>query len=191
MNKLGKNPYFEFNKEKDMVKLKVQPSAVDAEEAILGSILLNNTLLPTVEAWIRHDDAFYSSANKKIWKCMKKLYRQSEPIDIILLSAQLKDDFDNQLNAYYLSGLPDLVAAPSGVEHWCRIVWQRYLQREAVKSAHKLYDTSLDDSMDVTEILHEHERTIEELKAITPAQKTETSDIIDYTVTALKSETNI
>ena len=191
MNKLDKNPYFEFNKEKDMVKLKVQPSAVDAEEAILGSILLNNTLLPTVEAWIRHDDAFYSSANKKIWKCMKKLYRQSEPIDIILLSAQLKDDFDNQLNAYYLSGLPDLVAAPSGVEHWCRIVWQRYLQREAVKSAHKLYDTSLDDSMDVTEILHEHERTIEELKAITPAQKTETSDIIDYTVTALKSETNI
>ena len=38
MNKLDKNPYFEFNKEKDMAKLKVQPSAVDAEEAILGSI---------------------------------------------------------------------------------------------------------------------------------------------------------
>ena len=174
-----------------MAKLKVQPSAVDAEEAILGCIILDNTKFPTVESWIRDDEAFYLEANKKIWKCMKKLFRQNEPIDIIVLSAKLKDEFDNNLNAYYLTGLPDLVATPSNVEHWCKIVWQRFLQREAVKSAHRLYDTSLDDTKDVGEILHEHERTIEELKSIAPAQKVETSDIIDETITALKSESNI
>ncbi len=191
MNQPVKHLYFDAVKEKYMAKLTVQPNAVDAEEAILGSILLDNTRFPTVEAWIRNDEAFYSSANKKIWKCMKKLYKANEPIDIIILSAKLKDEFDNQLNAYYLSGLPELVATPSNVEHWCKIVWHRYLQREAVKSAHKLYDTSLDDTGDISEILHEHERTIEELKSITPAQKVDTSDIIDETILALKSETNI
>ena len=56
-----------------MPKLKVQPNAVDAEEAILGSIILDNDVLSSVEAWIRDDEAFYASANKKVWKCMKKL----------------------------------------------------------------------------------------------------------------------
>ena len=54
-----------------MAKLKVQPSAVDAEEAILGCIILDNTKFPTGESWIRDDEAFYLEANKKIWKCMK------------------------------------------------------------------------------------------------------------------------
>lgn len=174
-----------------MPKLKVQPNAVDAEEAILGSIILDNDVLSSVEAWIRDDEAFYASANKKVWKCMKKLNRENRPIDIIILTAELKEYYDTTLNSYYITGLPDATPTSANVEHWCKIVWHRFIQREAVKSAHKLYDTSLEDNKDITEILHEHERIIEELKTISPALKTDTSQIIDETIDALKTESNI
>ena len=178
-------------KDEYMGNLKPQPSAIDAEEAILGSVILDNTLLSTVESWLRSDEAFYSSANQKIWKTMKRLHKNNEPIDIIVLSAQLKDDFNQSLNAYYLSSLPDVVSSSANIEKWCKIVWHRYLQREAVKSAHRLYDTSMNEDKDVSEILYEHEKTIEELKSITPSHKKETSDVIDETIAALKTESNI
>ena len=147
-----------------MPKLKVQPSAIDAEEAILGSIIKDNDIISTVESWIRDEEAFYSEANKKIRLCMKNLNRTNKPIDIIILSAELKEQFNQSLNAYYITGLPETVVTTANIEHWCKIVWHRFIQREAVKSAHKLYDTSLEDNKDITEILHEHERIIEELK---------------------------
>lgn len=174
-----------------MPKLKVQPNAVDAEEAILGSIILDNNVMATAESWIRDDEAFYSSANKRVWQCMKKLHRQNETIDIIVLTSELKDQFDQTLNSYYITGLQDATPTSANVESWCRIVWHRFIQREAVKSAHKLYDHSLEENKDITEILHEHERIIEELKEISPSLKQETSDIIDDTIDALKSQTNL
>ena len=174
-----------------MSKLKVQPNAVDAEEAILGSIIRDNSLISTVESWIRNEEAFYASANKRIWLCMKKLTKENKPIDIIILSAELKEQFDQSLNAYYISGLGAEIATTSNIDHWCKIVWHRFIQREAVKSAHKLHDTSLEDDRDISEILHEHERIIEELKQISPALKKDTSDIIDETLEALKSASNI
>lgn len=174
-----------------MSKLKIQPNAVDAEEALLGSIINDNTIIATVEAWIRDDEAFYSSANRKIWKCMKQLYRKNEPIDIIILASELRNEYDQTLNSYYISGLPESSFSSTNIEQWCKIVWHKFIQREAVKSAHKLHDTSLNENKDITEILHEHERIIEELKQISPSLKTDTSSIIDDTILALKSQTNL
>ena len=75
-----------------MTSLKAAPSSKDAEESVLGSILLDGvSVYEKVAAWIRDEDAFYYKDNKLIRKAIKEVYKASEPIDVITIADKVKD----------------------------------------------------------------------------------------------------
>ena len=64
-----------------MTSLKAAPSSKDAEESVLGSILLDGvSVYEKVAAWIRNEEAFYYKDNRLIWRAIKEVYKASEPI---------------------------------------------------------------------------------------------------------------
>ena len=66
------------------VQVKVMPSNVDAEEAMLGSILQGGDIeMEIAMAWIREDEAIYSTKCMQVFECMKELYNNKIPIDTI------------------------------------------------------------------------------------------------------------
>ena len=149
------------------------PKSYDAEESLLGAILLEGkTIYEKVSPWIRVDEAFYSDDNKMIWNIIKTLYKENTPIDVVTVMEKSKSMYNGEsaLTGYYLTGLPERVPTTSNVEEYARIIWEKYIQRETAKSAHKLYNVSFDETDNVQTILDEHTRLIEELKEIQPSR---------------------
>lgn len=176
-------------------KITPLPSNQEAEIAILGAILLEGAeVYEKAKTWIKDNNAFYMTTHKIIWETIQALYKDNIPIDTLTVHTELKklDKYeDTGLDSYFLTGLAEGVPTTANVEFYAKDVWYKYIQRQAVKSAQKLYTISLTDKQDVLEVLHKHEKIIAELKESAPSNKIETEDIIDNTIEVLKTGSNL
>ena len=76
-------------------KIKELPSSADAEQALLGCIIQGGEREQEIAmAWIRDNNAFYTTDNKHIWKSMAELYKDGTEIDIITLTNKVKDAYE-------------------------------------------------------------------------------------------------
>tara|TARA_R110000824_G_scaffold143397_5_gene311061 strand:- start:222 stop:1556 length:1335 start_codon:yes stop_codon:yes gene_type:complete len=174
--------------------MKIQPKSYEAEESLLGAILLEGkSIYEKVSPWIRVNDAFYNSENKIIWNIIKTLYKENVAIDIVTVIEKSKSMYNgnNTLSAFYLTGLPEKVPTTANVEEYARIIWEKYIQRETAKSANRLYNLSFDETENVQTILDEHSRLIEELKEIQPSRVKTIEDIVDEAKVNIKEGGNL
>ena len=167
--------------------IKVQPSSSEAEDGVLGAILLDDTYenFERAVAWVRKPEVFYYEDSKRVWKSMVQLYKDREPIDIITVSNKVKENGTEEPLSYYVSGLPEQ-ALKSNIESYARIIYERYIQRETAKSAHKLYNISYTSHEDSKKILEEHTKLIQELKEIQPSRSRDMEDIVTEAVSDMK-----
>ena len=172
------------------VLVKVMPQNVEAEEAVLGSVLIGGDVeMQIAMGWIREDDAFYSEKCRNIFRCMKELYNNKIPIDVITLSNKVQETFGMQ-DSLYIMDLQDNVVTKSKVEHYSKIVWERYIQRETAKSAQDLLNASYENYNEVGNIIEKHSRLIDELRHIQPTRARDISDIVDETNESLQEDSN-
>ena len=172
------------------VLVKQMPQNVEAEEAVLGSVLIGGDVeMQIAMGWIREDDAFYSEKCRNIFRCMKELYNNKVPIDVITLSNKVQETFGMQ-DSLYIMDLQDNVVTKSKVEHYSKIVWERYIQRETAKSAQDLLNASYENYNEVGNIIEKHSRLIDELRHIQPTRARDISDIVDETNQSLQEDSN-
>ena len=172
------------------VLVKVMHQNVEAEEAVLGSVLIGGDVeMQIAMGWIREDDAFYSEKCRNIFICMKELYNNKIPIDVITLSNKVQETFGMQ-DSLYIMDLQDNVVTKSKVEHYSKIVWERYIQRETAKSAQDLLNASYENYNEVGNIIEKHSRLIDELRHIQPTRARDISDIVDETNQSLQEDSN-
>ena len=175
-----------------MTNLKAAPSSKNAEESVLGCILLDGvSIYEKVAAWIRDEDAFYYKDNQTVWKAIKEIYKSGEPIDVITVTNKVKDTNPDETMGYFITGLPMEVATTANAEYHAKIIWERHIQREAAKTANKLYKTSFTDYEKLDTTLQQHSRLIDELKDLQPSKKTDIDVIISNTLSNLKNGSNI
>ena len=175
-----------------MTNLKVAPSSKNAEESVLGCILLDGvSIYEKVAAWIRDEDAFYYKDNQTVWKAIKEIYKSGEPIDVITVTNKVKDTSPDETMGYFITGLPMEVATTANAEYHAKIIWERHIQREAAKTANKLYKTSFTDYEKLDTTLQQHSRLIDELKDLQPSKKTDIDVILSNTLSNLKNSSNI
>ena len=175
-----------------MTSLKAAPSSKDAEESVLGSILLDGvSVYEKVAAWIRNEDAFYYKDNKLIWKAIKEVYKASEPIDVITIADKVKDMNNGSGMSYFITGITNEIPTTANAEYHAKIICERHVQREAAKTANKLYKTSFTDYEELDKTLQEHSRLIDELKDLQPSRKTDIDVISNNTLSNLKNGSNI
>ena len=175
-----------------MTNLKAAPSSKSAEESVLGCILLDGvSIYEKVAAWIRDENAFYYKDNQTVWKAIKEIYKSGEPIDVITVANKVKDTNPDETMGYFITGLPMEVATTANAEYHAKIIWERHIQREAAKTANKLYKTSFTDYEKLDTTLQQHSRLIDELKDLQPSKKTDIDVIINNTLSNLKNGSNI
>ena len=175
-----------------MTNLKAAPSSKNAEESVLGCILLDGvSIYEKVAAWIRDEDAFYYKDNQTVWKAIKEIYKSGEPIDVITVANKVKDTNPDETMGYFITGLPMEVETTANAEYHAKIIWERHIQREAAKTANKLYKTSFTDYEKLDTTLQQHSRLIDELKDLQPSKKTDIDVIISNTISNLKNGSNI
>lgn len=140
---------------------KLPPQNNEAEQSILGSILLENGAISAAQEIIRKDD-FYSEAHRKIFAMIEELSEKNEPVDLITLSNALKDR--NQLDSVggtaYLASLVDNVPTAANVANYSRIVKEKAILRGLIGSATGIINSCYESGSDVDQVLDNAEHQI-------------------------------
>ena len=167
---------------------KVPPHDEDAEQAVLGSMLTDNdAVMAAVE--VLKEDAFYREDNKIIYQAILNLYSKSEPIDIITLKDELESmgKFEQVGGFEYLASLPDKVPTTANVQKYIKIVEEKSVLRNLIKTANEIITLGYDQTQEVDGIIDGAEKKIFEVmqkknqKGYTPIK-----DILVETFTELE-----
>jgi replicative DNA helicase len=140
---------------------KVPPHDEDAEQAVLGSMLTDNdAVMEAVE--VLKEDAFYREDNKIIYKAILNLYSKSEPIDIITLKDELESmgKFEQVGGFEYLASLPDKVPTTANVQKYIKIVEEKSVLRNLIKTANEIIELGYNPTEDVEDIMDGAEKKI-------------------------------
>ena len=141
--------------------LKVPPHNLEAEQAILGGVLLNNDAMNLVTDILKPDD-FYRDAHASIFEGMVDLYNQAEPIDIITLSQRLtsKALLEKIGGTDYLASLVEAVSTSAGVVHHAQITKTLSVRRKLINSCSIISDSCFKDTSDTEDLLEIAEQSI-------------------------------
>lgn len=140
---------------------KVPPHDEDAEQAVLGSMLTDNdAVMAAVE--VLKEDAFYREDNKIIYQAILNLYSKSEPIDIITLKDELESmgKFEQVGGFEYLANLPDKVPTTANVQKYIKIVEEKSVLRNLIKTANEIIELGYNPTEDVEDIMDGAEKKI-------------------------------
>jgi replicative DNA helicase len=137
---------------------KLPPQALDLEEAVLGSMLLEKEAVNSVID-ILQAKSFYKESHQKIFEVIKDLFGRSEPIDILTITNELKLKGELEIvgGAYYISQLTNRVASAANVEFHARIISQKYIQRELIRISTEIITDAYDETTDVFALLDKAE----------------------------------
>ena len=140
---------------------KVPPQNLEAEQSILGGILLDNQALNPVLEILDQSD-FYSDAHRKIFTAILELSNRSEPADLITLSNIMKDQkkLDQVGGVSYLASLVDNVGSAANIAYYAKIVKEKSILRRLIGTATEIINSSYETATDVDQILDQAEHAI-------------------------------
>ena len=151
-------------KEIDASPHKVPPQNIEAEQSVLGGILLDNLALNTVLELLETSD-FYSEAHRKIFSSIIELSNRNEPCDLITLSNILKDQkrIEQVGGTAYLASLVDNVSSAVNIGYYAKIIKEKSILRRLIGTATEILNKTYDSTMDVDSVLDEAEHAIFEI----------------------------
>ena len=166
------------------------PHSREAEEAILGCILLKSELFKEVEEFIPNKDVFYYESSQIIWSKMKEISATHNEINPISILSKLNKTQKKSVDAYYLTGLCADIATTSTVEAYANIVLEKYLQRELLKATYKIQKSASDNSEEFDSLLKFIKKTTDELTSLTPSKDPTLDQIVSQTIESIETSGN-
>lgn len=138
----------------NLEKGKLPPQAVDLEEAVLGAMMIDKKGVDEVID-ILQPDAFYKDAHKFIFEAIFQLFTDSQPIDLLTVSAQLKKNGKLEIAGgdFYLIQLTQKISSSAHIEFHSRIILQKYIQRSLIKISSDIIQEAYEESTDVFDLL--------------------------------------
>jgi replicative DNA helicase len=150
--------------ETDFSSHKLPPQHIEAEQSVLGGILIENEAINRVTEILDADD-FYRDAHRKIFNALINLSERDEPADLITMTNELRkiDQLDSVGGASYLASLIDSVPTAANIEYYAKIVKEKAILRKLIQASTEIITQSYEDRGDVEGFLDEAERAIFEI----------------------------
>ena len=140
---------------------KVPPHDIEAEQAVLGSMLTDKDAVISAIEVLKSED-FYREDNKAIYEAIFSLYNRAEPIDIITVKAEL--DAEGKLEAIggieYLADLPEKVPTTANIDKYIKIVEEKATLRSLIKTANEIITLGYDSTEEVEQVMDHAEKKI-------------------------------
>jgi replicative DNA helicase len=145
-------------------KGKLPPQAIDLEEAVLGAMMIDKKGVDEVID-ILQPDAFYKEQHKFIFEAIVQLFNDTQPIDLLTVSAQLRKNAKLDLvgGDFYLIQLTQKISSSAHIEFHSRIILQKYIQRSLIKISNEIIEDSYDETTDVFDLLDQAESKLYEV----------------------------
>ena len=125
--------------------LNLQPQAIEAEEAVLGSMMIDEDATNRAITLLGSSHYFYKDSHRKIFEAMLSLSSKNNPIDTVSVSDELKKtkSLKSVGGLYYLTGLVDKVPTSANIEIYAKIVKEKGMLRDLISASHKISKKAL------------------------------------------------
>src|SRR5512147_3117905 len=148
-----------------LLALKVPPHSVEAEQSLLGALLLDNQAFDRVADLVAGED-FYRDDHRRIFRHISKLIEQNRPADVVTVSESIEasEDKDKTGGPAYLGALAQNTPSALNIRRYAELVRERSVQRRLAQVATEIAETALSPSgKEVAQLLDEAESRIFEI----------------------------
>jgi len=148
----------------NLEKGKLPPQVIDLEEAVLGAMMIDKKGVDEVID-ILQPDAFYKERHKYIFEAIVQLFTDTQPIDLLTVSAQLRKNAKLDLAGgdLYLIQLTQKISSSAHIEFHSRIILQKFIQRSLIRISSDIIEESYDETTDVFDLLDKAESKLYEV----------------------------
>ena len=162
-----------LKQQNDTSMLKLLPQSIEAEEAVLGAILVNPMSLGRIVEFLK-PETFYKPAHKVIYEAILELFKKNEPIDIVTVSEHLrnKEELDTAGGRSYINDLALNVVTTANVEFYAKIIQEKEIKRALINAGSEIVSMSYENE-DTDNVLDNAQKLIFNIAA----QK-DTSDLV-------------
>src|SRR3989338_1407320 len=142
-------------------RLRIPPQNLEAEMALLGSIMLRPEALFDITDQIT-PDSFYSEKHRIIYETMMELHTKRSPIDLLTVSTRLKEKgwLDQIGGNTYLTELVNVVPSSSNIGHYAEIVQKKYMMRRLIEASDHISQIGYDENSELEEMLDNAEKKL-------------------------------
>lgn len=150
------NPYSGLN----------MPFSPEAEQSVLGAVLLDSSCLDRVAELLPRPEYFYQVNNSLIYSVMLDMFTMGLPVDFVTVLEKLKEQkgFDEASGKTYLLQLAQLVPSISNVETYAKIVRDKYDIRMLITTAREIVEEASDGAVDAAGLLDSAEQRIFDIR---------------------------
>lgn len=148
----------------DMFVDRIPPQNLEAEQAVLGAILLQSESMITAMERVQPED-FYNPAHQFIFEAMIELGEEGQPIDMVTLAAKLqaKQQLEDIGNVSYLMKLANAVPTAANIDYYAQIIEEKSMIRRLIRTATQIVSEGYTGEDDVGALLSDAERRILEI----------------------------
>lgn len=142
-------------------QLKVPPQNLEAEQTVLGSVLIDKNAIFRVADLLTPDD-FYSPAHSRIYDSILSLYEKRQPIDVLSLANFLKerDQLTEVGGSSYLADLTNQVTTSSHVQHYAQLVKKNKVLRDLIKASAEITEGAFEPAQELEDFMDDVEQKI-------------------------------
>ncbi len=141
-----------------MPSLKIPPHNEEAEQSVLGAILLNKDSIGLISEKLKPQD-FYTRENQQIFDAMQSLYEEGKPIDILTLTKMLKKN-KAEIDASYLTDLLNAVPTAANIEFYAEIVSSDSIKRSLIGLGSEIVEMGFMEDKEAEELLDKTEASV-------------------------------
>lgn len=140
---------------------RVPPQNLDAEQSILGGLLLEKEAFDQIADLLEPED-FYSPANQKVYQVIRELHSKNKPIDLVTTTdaLQSRQEFDSVGGYVYLAGLLEKTISAAHISTYAQIVRDKALLRKLIHTSTEIIETAFSSNQDVDVLLDRAEAEI-------------------------------
>ena len=159
------------------LKDKVPPNNLEAEQAVLGALLLEWDSVGTVQKYLT-PEKFYSLQNQKIYSAILELSNRGVRGDLISLTELLSErgELESSGGASYIADLTNKVPTSANVEYYAQLVLDQAIRRDLISTAANLVMYAHDETKPYAEVLEDAQKNIFQLTDISSRQSFKTPD---------------
>lgn len=143
---------------------RIPPHNLEAEQSVIGSMLLDKEVIPNVTEILKSED-FYREDHREIFEAVMDLFERAEPVDLITVSEQLKlrGSLDKVGGLEYLTNVASVVPTTANVKHYAKIVEEKSILRKLIRTSSDIVNMGYEASEEVSLVLDRAEHNIFEI----------------------------
>ncbi len=167
---------------------RIPPHHVEAEQAILGALLIDRNALYEVSGRLRAD-FFYLEKHKEIYEAIISLYEESMPVDIVTVSDVLtrRGSLEKVGDVDYIAHLANSVVTTTNVAYYVSIIEDKALLRSLIKTSGEIIDLGYEGALEGTEVLNQAEKKVFDLaQGLNRTGLEQINSLLDKTFTQLE-----